>query len=112
MMLFYPESMIGSDSIRSAMTGDDGLLEGRTLRRLREENVALTSVSDIARQRLDDLRESWQQQTEAIRRQGSTPTSLMHALTRINILYRQFFTDPPEPLQEIELIETIEAEVE
>jgi hypothetical protein len=112
MMLFYPESLSGSDTIRKAITGDDGLLEERTLRRLRNQNVALTSVNDIAQQRLDELRKAWQQQPEVIRRQGSTPASLMHALTRINILYRQFFTAPPVPLQEMELIENIEAEVE
>jgi len=47
-----------------------------------------------------------------MRRQGSIPASMMHALTRINILYRQFFTSPPEPLQEIELIESPDVEDE
>jgi len=109
MMLFYPQSLTAKDDIRRSIIGDDGLLEGRTLHRLREQNIALTSVGDIARQRLDNLRNAWVKQPEAIRRQGSTSASLTHALTRINILYRQFFTAPPEPLQEIELIESPEA---
>jgi hypothetical protein len=103
MILFYPESLSNSDSIRMAVAGDAGLLEGRTLRRFRVDNVPLTSVNGIAHERLDRLREAWLEQPEAVRRQGSVPASLMHALTRINVLYRQFFTSRPEPLQEIEV---------
>jgi hypothetical protein len=103
MMLFYPSSLTQSDAIRRSVAGDEGLLESRTLRRFREQNIALTSVSDIARQRLGELRLAWHKQPEAVRRQGTIPTSLMHALTRINILYRQFFAARPEPLQEIDL---------
>ena len=100
MMLFYPESLFNSDPIRMAIAGDAGLLEGRTLRRFREHNVALTSVNQVALQRLQRLRQNWLEQPEAVRRKGSTPTSLMHALTRINIVYRQLFTSRPEPLEE------------
>lgn len=103
MVLFYPESLSNSDSIRMAVAGDAGLLEGRTLRRFRVDNVPLTSVNGIAHERLDKIRQAWSEQPEAVRRQGSVPASLMHALTRINILYRQFFTSRPEPLQEIEV---------
>ncbi len=103
MILFYPESLSNSDTIRMAVAGDAGLLEGRTLRRFRVDNVPLTSVKGIAHERLDQLRQAWSAQPEAVRRQGSVPASLMHALTRINILYRQFFTSRPEPLQEIEV---------
>ncbi len=103
MMLFYPESLFNSDAIRMAIAGDAGLLEGRTLRRFREDNIALTSVNGIARDRLDRLRQVWSKQPDAVRLQGSVPASLMHALTRINILYRQFFTSRPETLQEVEV---------
>jgi hypothetical protein len=103
MMLFYPESLFNSDAIRMAIAGDAGLLEGRTLRRFREDNIALTSVNGIARDRLYRLRQVWSKQPDAVRLQGSVPASLMHALTRINILYRQFFTSRPEPLQEVEV---------
>ena len=103
MMLFYSESMFNSDRIRTAIAGDGGLLEGRTLRRFREDNVALTSVNRIALERLNKLREVWLKQPGAVRRQGSVPTSLMHALSRIDILYREFYTSRPEPLQEIEV---------
>jgi hypothetical protein len=103
MMLFYPQSLTDSNAVRMSIVGDDGLLEGSTLRRFREDNIALTSVNDIALQRLQRLRTAWSNQPEAVRRQGSIPVSLMHALTRINILYTQFFTARPEPLQEIEV---------
>jgi hypothetical protein len=43
------------------------------------------------------------EQPEDVRRAGSIPGSLMYALTRINLLYRQLFIARPEPLQEIEV---------
>ncbi len=103
MMLFYPESMFNSDLIRKAIAGDAGLLERRSLRRFREESIALTSVNRVAGERLRDLQQAWVQQPEAVRREGSISASLVHALTRINILYRQFFTSRPEPLEEIQV---------
>ena len=103
MMLFYPESMFNSDSIRKAIAGDAGLLERRSLRRFREENIALTSVNRVAAERLRDLQQAWSQQPVAVRQQGSPSASLTHAMTRINILYRQFFTSRPEPLEEIQV---------
>jgi len=103
MMLFYPESMFNSDSIRKAVAGDEGLLNRRSLRRFREDNVALTSVNRIAASRLRDLQQAWSNQPVAVRREGSISASLTHAMTRINILYRQFFTSRPEPLEEIQV---------
>ena len=102
MMLFYPESLLNSDSVRMAIAGDAGLLEQRTLRRFKGDNVPLTSVNRIARERLFNFNEVWSNQPEAVRRQGSLPASLIYALTRINILYRQFFIARPEVLKEIE----------
>lgn len=99
-MLFYPDSMIDSDAIRMAITGDAGLLERRTLRRFREDDVALSSVNRIARERLKHLQQAWSQQPVTVRQEGSLSSSLMHAMTRINYLYRQFFTSRPEPLRE------------
>lgn len=101
-MLFYPETLANSDSIRKNIVGDAGLLDGRALRRFREDDVALTSVNGIARQRLDQLRAAWLEQPLAVRQQGSIPASLMYALTRTNVLYRQFFTHRSESLQDSE----------
>ncbi len=100
MMLFYPDSILNSDAIRMAIAGDAGLLERRTLRRFREDNVALTSVNRIALERLRGLQQAWSGQPAAVRREGSISASLMHAMTRINSIYRQFFTSRPEPLEE------------
>ena len=102
MLLFYPESLFNSDSIRTAIAGDDGLLESRIMRRFREQNLPLTSVNAIALERLTKLRATWSAQPEGVRRKGSIPGSLMHAMTRIHILYRQYFASRPEPLQETE----------
>jgi hypothetical protein len=103
MMLFYPGSLSNSDPIRMAIAGDAGLLERRTLRRFKEEDVAFASISAISRDRLRSLQGTWAAQPEAVRQEGSMPASMMHALTRINILYRQFFTTLPEPLEEVEM---------
>jgi hypothetical protein len=110
MILFYPESLQNVDAIRQAIAGDAGLLERRTLRRFREDNVPLTSVDGIARERLFKFREVWSKQPLAVRRQASSPVSLAYALTRINFLYRQFFIAQPEVLQEIEVIEEQQVE--
>ena len=112
MMVFYPESISQSDHIRMSMAGDSGLIEGRTLRRFRENNVTLTSVNGIARQRLEKLRTDWSEQPRLVRQQGSVQTSLVHALTRINLLYRQVFTAPPAPLQEIDVVAPSKDQVE
>ena len=57
----------------------------------------------MALERLNSLREVWLEQPESVRRKGSIPVSLMHAMTRVHVLYRQFFAARPEPLQEIEV---------
>ena len=103
MLLFYPESLFKSDSIRTAIAGDAGLLESRTMRRFREQNLPLASVNAIALEHLTKLRATWSAQPEAVRRRGSIPGSLMHAMTRIHILYRQYFASRPEPLKEVEV---------
>ena len=108
MMLFYPESLHNVDAIRMAIAGDAGLLEQRTLRRFREDNIPLTSVDKIARDRLFKFREVWSKQLEAVRRQATAPVSLAYAMTRINMLYRQFFISSPEVLPEIEELEDVE----
>lgn len=103
MMLFYPGSLSSSDAIRMAVTGDAGLLERRTFRRFKADDVAFASVNRIARERLRNLQFNWRAQPKALRQQGSIPGSLVHAMTRINSLYRQFFTSVPEPLEEVPL---------
>jgi hypothetical protein len=105
MMLFYPQSLINTDSIRKAVVGDAGLLEQRTLRRFKGDNVPLTSVSRIAGERLFKLREEWSKLPENVRRKGSMSASMVYAMTRINMLYLQFFVSRPEVLQEIEVPE-------
>jgi hypothetical protein len=102
MMLFYPASMLNSDAIRTAISGDAGLLDGRVLRRFREQDVALLTVNRIARERLDGFRRAWQSQPDVVRQQGSVSPSVAYAMTRMNALYRQFILARSEPLQEME----------
>lgn len=98
MMLFYPQLLTDSDEIRQAVAGDAGLLDRRTLRRFKEDNVAFTSVSELSRQRLARLRKAWEAQPQPLRQDGTMPVSLIYAMTRINNTYRQFFTQAPAPL--------------
>ncbi len=102
MMLFYPASLFNSDAVRMAINGEAGLLDGRILRRFREEDVALLTVNTIARERLDDFRQTWLRQTETVLQQGSVSPSLAYAMTRMNILYKQFILSRQEPLPEAE----------
>ena len=112
MMLFYPETMYNSDAIRKAMIGNAGLLEQRILRRFREDDIPMTTVNKIARERLFKFRENWSKQPDGVRNRASLPASMVHALTRVNILYRQFFITRPEVLQEIEATTQAEPEGE
>jgi len=99
MIVFYPDSLSVNDAVRSAITGDAGLLDISMLRRFKADNVAPARVKQIAESRLQQLQKNWLSQPEALRRNGSIPASLAYALTRINSLYRQLFTlkvEPPE----------------
>lgn len=96
MMLFYPGSLTGSDAIRSAVAGDAGLLDIRMLRRFKADNVSPVTVEQIAQFRLQQLEKTWLAQPDALRQNGSIPASLAYALTRLNSLYRQFFTLPAD----------------
>jgi hypothetical protein len=100
MMLFYPDSMLKSDAIRMAIAGETGLLERRAVSRFREDNVILTSVDRIALERLRALQRSWSEQPLAVRQQGSLTASMAYAMTRLNVLYRQFFVTRSEPIEE------------
>jgi hypothetical protein len=102
MMLFYPGSLVNSDKIRIAIAGDEGLLDNRLLRRFRQENVPMTTVNAIALERLNMLRNHWNEQPEMLRRKGSVSISLMNAMVRVNAIYRRLFVERPEPLKEME----------
>jgi len=110
MMLFYPSLLLNSRAIRTAISGDAGLLDGRVLRRFREQEVALSTVNSVARERLDAFRQAWLKQPDVVRQQGSVSPSVAYAMTRMNELYRQFILARSEPLHEVE--DTAEAQVQ
>ncbi|MGD8383888.1 MAG: hypothetical protein PVF89_00635 [Lysobacterales bacterium] len=95
-MLFYPGSLTADDAIRSAIAGDAGLLDIRMMRRFKADNISPVTVEQSAQFRLQQLEKAWLDQPGALRRNGSIPASLAYALTRLNSLYRQFFTLPAE----------------
>jgi hypothetical protein len=102
MMLFYPASLLDSDQIRTAMNGDAGLLDGRILRRFREQDTALATVRALARERLNDFREAWAAQPAEVLGQGSISPSVTYAVNRLNVLYRRLVTSSPGALQQPE----------
>ncbi|MGD2129727.1 MAG: hypothetical protein PVJ17_10530 [Lysobacterales bacterium] len=92
--LFYPQSVIDSDAIRGLMEGSAAMLDAQVLRRFRQSNIAMSSINDIGRLRLEQFQAEWTRQPEAVRRSGSPAVSVAHALLRLDALYREFFVLP------------------
>jgi hypothetical protein len=94
MVLFYPQSMLGSSDIRGGLEGRGSLLDRAVLRSFRDANVSVSSVNQRGLARLDRLQAVWSRQPEAVRRSGSSALSLAHAMTRLNALYYEHFVLP------------------
>ena len=93
--LFYPLFMVDSDGIRGSLEGSEALLDVAMIRRFRRENVAVSSINTTGNARLEKMHSHWKDQPETVRRTGSVATSLVHAITRLDSLYRDFFEPPP-----------------
>lgn len=91
MMLFYPHVMSQSDSLRSAVAGERGLLDTEVLNRFRGENRPVDSVVDIGFRRLDAFEARWRELPEAVRRNGSIADSVAHAMVRLDVIHQQYF---------------------
>ena len=103
MVLFYPQILGESDPLRSAMTGQNGLLDALLLNRFREENVPLAEMNEVAFERLDRFQAQWRMLPEAVRRSGSVAAMLAHALMRLNALHARYFALPPAPDRELQV---------
>ena len=97
MMLFYPRALNESDAFRTAVAGHRGLLDVQVLDRFQADNVPVSQVADIARDRLERFQALWRAQPESIRRSGSVAATLSHALIRLNALYAGYFSAPSLP---------------
>jgi hypothetical protein len=97
--LFYPSQLLDSDRIRAALEGQGGLLDETVLARLRDANVAVSSIGERGTVRLEDFRANWGRLPDNVRREGSVDNSVAHALTRLNAVYRDFFGFQPETSQ-------------
>ena len=98
--LFYPLFMVDSDEIRGSLEGSQALLDPGMLRQFRRDNVDVATIPTLATQRLEQMYETWNRQPETVRRTGSVATSLVHAIIRLDALYRDFFapaSQPPPP---------------
>lgn len=95
--LFYPQLLLQSDPLRTAVVGQGGLIDTGVLARFSVETVPISVINDIAFERLKSLQVEWARQPEAIRRTGSIPGSVARAMLRLNALYANFFALPPIP---------------
>jgi hypothetical protein len=93
-MLFYPQLLTESDDLRTAITGQGGLLDFAMMTRFRADQVPVDSINGIAFDRLERMQQEWQNQPESIKRTGSVSGSLAHAMMRLNALYAKFFAEP------------------
>lgn len=95
--LFYPLALLDSGEIRGLLEGREAMLDKEVLLRMRREGVSVSEVSERGRARLGSLAAAWARQPEAVRRSGSAAVSLVHAIVRLEALYRDFFAPRPEP---------------
>ncbi|NIP16958.1 MAG: hypothetical protein GWM87_01450 [Xanthomonadales bacterium] len=92
--LFYPQVLIQSDEIRSAVAGHAGLLDRDMLERFRQAGIPVAAIEDRAFGQLERFQAAWRDQAEATLRTGSVAASVAHALMRLNALYQEYFAPP------------------
>jgi hypothetical protein len=106
--LFYPLFMVDADEVRGPLEGIEGLIDEPMVRRFRREHVPVSMIQTAGRERLDNMVTNWNHQPEAVRRTGSVATILVHAIIRLDALYRDFFAPeppaPPEPVSKADVI--------
>ena len=96
--LFYPQLLVDQDALRGSLEGYGALLDGAVLRRFRQARVPVSSMNSEGMARLENMLATWSRQPEAVRRTGSTATSIAHAMARLDSLYAEFFAQPPQSL--------------
>ena len=106
--LFYPLFIMDADDVRGPLEGIEGLIDEPMVRRFRRENVPVSTIQSAGQARLETMNASWSRQPETVRRTGSVATILVHAIVRLDALYRDFFAPeplpPPKPVSEAEVI--------
>lgn len=93
--LLYPQESLYAEGIRRAIEGQGGLVDAAILARLRQADAAVDSIAEMSFGRLDAFRTQWQRLPEAVRRTGSVPASVAHAMMRLHAIYEQFFGARP-----------------
>ncbi len=98
MMLFYPQTLMQSDTLRGAITGQQGLLDRRLVTRARQQEIPVDELLESADAGIQSFRKQWGDVPEAVRRQGSVSDSVAHGLLRLKAINEQFFASPLAPL--------------
>lgn len=91
--LLYPDLLIDSDSLRASMEGEEALLDNRTLRLLREQNAAVSSINKAGLSRLERFQADWGRLPDDVRRSGTVSAAVAHALIRLDDLHQEFFRE-------------------
>jgi hypothetical protein len=89
--LFYPETLLDSDALRSLLEGQNGLLDEAIIRRSRANDVSMGEIHAAGLDRLDRFQALWKQQPESVVRSGSAPVGMAHALARLDFIDRLYF---------------------
>ncbi|MGD8346665.1 MAG: hypothetical protein PVI83_05435 [Lysobacterales bacterium] len=106
--LFHPLFLIDSDAIRGLLEGSGALLDESMVRRARRDGVPVRTLVAEGTARVQEMDIAWERRPEAVLRTGSVSTSLVHAVVRLEALYRDFFAPraavPPRAVSEDQLI--------
>ncbi|NNL04560.1 MAG: hypothetical protein HKO85_04665 [Xanthomonadales bacterium] len=95
--LFYPLTLLDSEEIRGLLEGSEALLDQEVMRRMRGQGVSVSEVSALGQARLGSFAAAWSRRPEVVRRSGSAAVGLVHAIVRLESLYRDFFAPRPQP---------------
>lgn len=97
LVLFYPQSLTGSDAIRSGIAGQGGLLDTEMIRRFQKDDIPVNRIGEIGLARLDAFIRAWGGQAGAALHGGSVSTGVAHGVMRLDGVYDAYFAPSQQP---------------
>jgi hypothetical protein len=102
--LFAADTLQFNDRVRAGVEGNNGLLDNRTLRRLREASTPVSQISGIAQSRLQEFQQAWNREPEAMRRAGIISKPVLMSYLQLLELKQRYFPVTQEPPEQIESV--------
>lgn len=102
--LFASDTLQFNDTIRAGLEGNSGLLDNRTLRRLRDSGTPASQISSISQARLLEFQRAWNREPEPMRRSGIISKPVLMAYLQLLDLRQRYFSTlqaAPEQLDSI-----------